>query len=458
MMLPVARVDGAEASPLAGRPVLDWPKAAWNGGHFVAALVLCPWFFAWDAVLLFVVTTYATLLIGHSVGMHRMLIHRSFRCGKGLERMLVYLGVLVGVAGPFGIVRIHDLRDWAQRQPACHDFFAHRRGFVLDLFWQLACRFAFQRPPRLTLEPALAADRWYRLMERSWRWHQLLLALPLYLIGGWGWVAWGVCARVFVSTAGHWSVTYHCHNPGPGRWRVRGAAVQASNLRGLGLLTYGECWHNNHHAFPESARIGLHPGQIDPGWWLIRALERGRLAWDVGHPRPTEQREDLVDLAGRPGLEDDPGQCGGDRACLGFGPARQGEAVMTKHYHWAVWIDHREARLVSFSDSEAEHVVLHAHGSGEHLHHRAGVGNDGRAPDGHRFYETVAQHLATAGEILLAGPGTAKTELMHHLERKHPALAKRVVKVETLDHPTDGQLLALARKQFKAIDRMLPRH
>jgi len=130
---------------------------------------------------------------------------------------------------------------------------------------------------------------------------------------------------------------------------------------------------------------------------------------------------------------------------------------MTKHFHWAVWIDHREARLVSFSDSAAEQQVLHAHGGGERLHHRAGPGNDGRAPDLRRFYDEVARHLAEAGEILVTGPGTAKTELIHHLEQKHPAVARRVVKVETLDHPTDGQLLALARRQFKAIDRMLPR-
>ena len=82
---------------------------------------------------------------------------------------------------------------------------------------------------------------------------------------------------------------------------------------------------------------------------------------------------------------------------------------------------------------------------------------EGRAPDLRRFYDEVARHLAEAGEILVTGPGTAKTELIHHLEEKHPAVARRVVKVETLDHPTDGQLLALARKQFKAIDRMLPR-
>ena len=74
------------------------------------------------------------------------------------------------------------------------------------------------------------------------------------------------------------------------------AAVQASNLPGLGLLTYGECWHNNHHAFPESARIGLEPGQADPGWWVIRGLERAELVRNVGRPRPATSREDLTDL------------------------------------------------------------------------------------------------------------------------------------------------------------------
>jgi fatty-acid desaturase len=102
-----------------------------------------------------------------------------------------------------------------------------------------------------------------------------------------------------VSTAGHWSVTYFCHNPRyfkrPGRWQVKDAGIQASNLPGLGLLTYGECWHNNHHAFPESARIGLEPGQVDPGWWVIAALERLGLVHDVRLPRGAEARGDLLE-------------------------------------------------------------------------------------------------------------------------------------------------------------------
>jgi fatty-acid desaturase len=294
MMRPVLRIDGVGSDACNGRPVIDLPKAAWNGAMLATALVLGPLCFTWSAFALFLALTYGSLLVGHSVGMHRMMIHRTFACPKPVERALIYVGVLVGLSGPFGIIRIHDTRDWAQRQAKCHDFFAHRRSLPQDLLWNLAYRFEFEQAPRLTIEPNLADDPWYRFMERTWRWHQLALTGALYVAGSLSWVVWGVAVRIIVSTAGHWTITYFCHNPGPGRWRVKGACVQASNLPGLGLLTYGECWHNNHHAFPESARIGLDPGQRDPGWWLISLMERLGLARDVGVPRREVSRDDLA--------------------------------------------------------------------------------------------------------------------------------------------------------------------
>ncbi len=293
MMKPVLRIDDTGANPCDGRPVIDWLKAIWNGGLLLVAVIGGPLFFTRSAFGLFLVLTYLTLLIGHSVGMHRMLIHRAFQCGKPMERFLIYVGTLVGVAGPMGIIKVHDMRDWAQRQARCHDFFAHRRGLLRDLSWQLFYRFRFERPPVLTIEARIANDPFYRFLEATWRWQQVPLAVVLFLIGGWPWVVWGVAVRVIVSTAGHWTITYFCHNPGAGRWTVKGAYVQASDLPGLGLLTYGECWHNNHHAFPESARIGLEPGQIDPGWAVIRGLERAGLVWNVGRPRDLGLREDL---------------------------------------------------------------------------------------------------------------------------------------------------------------------
>lgn len=241
MMAPVARVIGDDASPTAGRPKLDPAKAAWNGAMLAGTLFVAVPLFEWAAFLLYLALTYTTLLVGHSVGMHRLMIHRSFRCPKPLERLLIYVGVLVGVAGPYGILRVHDIRDWAQRQPACHPFFAHTAGFARDLTWQIAYRFDFDRPPQFRIEANLADDRFYRFLERTWRLQQVPLAVLLYALGGWPWVAWGICARVFTSAAGHWTVTHFCHRPGRGRWAVRGASVQAANLPGLGLLTYGEC-------------------------------------------------------------------------------------------------------------------------------------------------------------------------------------------------------------------------
>ena len=298
MMEPVIRVDGSGADPCAGTVRIDGQKSLWNGA-MLAGTVAAMFVATWQSVLLFFVLTYATLLIGHSVGMHRMMIHRTFKARPWIARTLIYIGTLVGVSGPSGIIRIHDTRDWAQREVLCHDFFAHRAGFWQDLAWNLFCRFDFVRPPKVTIEPAIAADPYYRFLDATWRWQQLPLAALLYAAGGWPFALWGVCARVFVSTAGHWSVTYFCHNPGyfkrPGRWVVKDAGIQASNLPGLGLVTYGECWHNNHHAFPESARIGLEPGQVDPGWWVIAALERLGLAYDVTLPRGLEARGDLVE-------------------------------------------------------------------------------------------------------------------------------------------------------------------
>jgi len=69
--------------------------------------------------------------------------------------------------------------------------------------------------------------------------------------------------------------------------------VQASNLEGCGFLTHGECWHNNHHAYPESARMGLDAGQLDPGWRALVLLQRCGLVTRISTPRQVDLREDL---------------------------------------------------------------------------------------------------------------------------------------------------------------------
>jgi stearoyl-CoA desaturase (delta-9 desaturase) len=264
-----------------------------------AALLLGPLYFTWDAFLLFVLTSGVTLCAGHSVGMHRRLIHNSFACPLWLEYVCVYLGVLVGMAGPIGMIRLHDMRDWAQRQRACHDYFAHRAGLWRDGWHQLHCRLDLDNPPEFRLEPRLANDLLYAWMERTWVAQQLPWAVLFFAIGGMPWLVWGICARVAVCVTGHWLVGHFAHREGGQTWLVDGACVQGYDVKLAGLISMGESWHNNHHAFPGSARLGLEPGQVDLGWALILAFERAGLAWNIVTPERLPHRAALRRVADR---------------------------------------------------------------------------------------------------------------------------------------------------------------
>jgi stearoyl-CoA desaturase (delta-9 desaturase) len=70
--------------------------------------------------------------------------------------------------------------------------------------------------------------------------------------------------------------------------------VQGRNIRWTSLLTMGECWHNNHHAFPGSARLGLAPGEWDPGWWVLTGLEKLGFVWSPRLPQDLPSRPELV--------------------------------------------------------------------------------------------------------------------------------------------------------------------
>lgn len=286
-------VVDADTDPLDGNVRWAPAKSLWIGSMTASALVLGPSFFSWSALLLFVVTSGITLCFGHSVGMHRRLIHKSFDCPPLLERALVYLGTLVGMAGPFGMVRLHDFRDWAQRQSACHDYSCHRTGFWRDAWWQMHCKLVLRHPPRFQLEPRLAGDMFYAFVERTWMLQQLPWALLFYVLGGWSWVVWGICVRVSVCVTGHWLVGHFSHRKGGQDWIVEGAAGQGYNVPLAGFVSMGESWHNNHHAFPTSAKLGLFPGQVDLGWWLIKTFEVLGVATNIKTPANLPERPEL---------------------------------------------------------------------------------------------------------------------------------------------------------------------
>jgi fatty-acid desaturase len=207
-------------------------KSFWFLGMAGAALIGGYATFTLPAFALFLFSTAVVLLFGHSLGSHRKLIHDSYQCPTWLEYLLVYLGVQVGLAGPLGLLRQHELRDYAQRLPDCHDYLRHGRPAWVDAWWQLNC--------------------------------ELHLA--------------------------------QAHNHGEMHYEVRGAAVQGRNIRLTSLLTMGECWHNNHHAYPGSARLGLKDGEWDPGWWVLCMMRCTGLAWNLTLPDDLPERPELVAL------------------------------------------------------------------------------------------------------------------------------------------------------------------
>lgn len=289
-------VDAEDTSAVAGDVYWKPVKSLWISATTFAALVGGPIFFTWSALALFLATTAVTVCLGHSLGMHRRLIHRAYDCPLWLERLFVYLGTLVGMAGPYGMIRQHDIRDWAQRKPCCHPYLAHRSGMWRDAFWQLHCDLALARPPHLVMERRVAEDRFYRFIERTWMAQQIPWAALFFAIGGMPWLVWGIAVRVAASVTGHWLVGYFAHNQGPRSWHIEGAGVQGYNVPCCGLITMGEAWHNNHHAFPGSARLGLREGEIDPGWWVLRALMCVDLVWGVKTPETLPHRPNLVPL------------------------------------------------------------------------------------------------------------------------------------------------------------------
>jgi stearoyl-CoA desaturase (delta-9 desaturase) len=98
---------------------------------------------------------------------------------------------------------------------------------------------------------------------------------------------------VTAGVLGHWLIGYFAHNKGARHYDVGNAAVQGHNIPLTSILTMGECWHNNHHAFPGSARLGLFPGEWDPGWWTLLLLRRLGLAWDFRLPEHLPARAEL---------------------------------------------------------------------------------------------------------------------------------------------------------------------
>jgi stalled ribosome rescue protein Dom34 len=117
--------------------------------------------------------------------------------------------------------------------------------------------------------------------------------------------------------------------------------------------------------------------------------------------------------------------------------------------HALVFIDHDHARVFLVDRADPKGASLK-----QHAHHHASIKHksDGKAQHDHRLFDDLIKEVQGIEEILVVGPGTAKKELVHHIEAHAKPLSAKIVGVEAVDHPTDPQLVALAKKKFKGID------
>jgi stearoyl-CoA desaturase (Delta-9 desaturase) len=258
--------------------------------------------FHWvDLVVL--VGMYVVCAFGTTIGFHRYFSHRGFDTGPGLRATLAILGCMT-MQGPLtqwvtDHRKHHALSDRAGDPHSPHvghgdGPWAAVRGFVhAHVGWLFTLK-GMERGREYGKD--LYDDALVRVIDRLYLlWVALTLGIPFgigYLAGGslergLEALVWGGLLRIFLYQHATFAVNSVCHLFGRQEYRSRD---EARNNWVIALLVFGEGWHNNHHAFPASARHGLGRLQVDVSWWVIRALERAGLVWNVMRPSPEQLR------------------------------------------------------------------------------------------------------------------------------------------------------------------------
>jgi stearoyl-CoA desaturase (delta-9 desaturase) len=252
----------------------------WAHACFVAAFAC---FFSWRN-LAWHFLFYTISALGITFSFHRQLTHKSFTTPKWLEYTAAYAGTLAAQGSPTEWVsdhRYHHLHTETPLDPhsSYEGFWWSHMGWALD--WRMGQR----RCPRTNVAD-LESQPFYVHLDKNLAWHLALHLAIMYALGGLPWVVWRM-AGVTIWYHVTWLVNSASHIWGSQPYRT---GDQSRNNALVGLLAFGEGWHNNHHAFEYSARHGLEKGQLDITWMLIRALERIGLAKNVRLPTEDAMR------------------------------------------------------------------------------------------------------------------------------------------------------------------------
>jgi len=264
----------------------DWVNVVYFAVvHAIAATAV--WHFSWTGLAVVLAGWWLTGSIGICLTYHRLLTHRGFQVSKPLEYFLTLCGMLASEGGAITWVAMHRMHHTLSDRPG-KDLHTPKDGFWWShIGWILTHIEQDRREIERKHAPELVADPVHRFLNRAHIFPNIIVGLALYAWGGWSLVVWGVFLRLVINLHATWFVNSAAHTWG---YRTFDTPEGSTNLWWVGLVAWGEGWHNNHHAFQRSARHGHAWWEIDMTWMAIRTLMALGLATDVqGLPKSADQ-------------------------------------------------------------------------------------------------------------------------------------------------------------------------
>jgi fatty-acid desaturase len=264
---------------------LAWGPLIWIGGlHLGAALAFYWGFFSWSGLAICLFLHWLTGGIGICLCYHRLLTHRSFALRPAwLEYLLTIIGTCASEGGPIGWVADHR-RHHAHSDDE-DDTHTPNEGFGwAHMGWWMKVEESSEHSPEYYEKwaPDLYRDPVHRWLERCHIIFPLLLLVALYAVGGMTWLVWGGFVRSVFVLHSTWLVNSASHIWG---YRSHVTRDKSTNLWWVALLTYGEGWHNNHHAYQTSARHGLRWWEVDLTYITIWMMKLCRIAYNIRLPK-----------------------------------------------------------------------------------------------------------------------------------------------------------------------------
>jgi fatty-acid desaturase len=255
--------------------------------HTGALLALNPQWFSWSALGVCLLLHWFTGGIGICMTYHRLLTHRSFATRpKWLEYVLTAIGCSASEGGAIGWVADHRRHHAHSDEEG--DTHSPNRGFGwAHMFWWMTPDITSDHTPEYLEKwaPDLNGDRVHRWLDKYHIIFPVLLGVGLYRIGGMPWLVWGCFVRSILVLHTTWLVNSATHVWG---YRSHATRDRSTNLWWVALLTYGEGWHNNHHAYQTSVRHGLRWWEVDMTYWAIRLMSFCGLTYALKYPKIRE--------------------------------------------------------------------------------------------------------------------------------------------------------------------------